>query len=286
MQSDVLPFTLYDTMDYSSVNDMEPPSGFARRDAPQVQTRQDGPPPIQPHPQLGHGQQGQSQQGPGQAQPTQAPKTGNDEVLRQIMVGDEGVNLGEEYVKPKGPDIGNYMTTSDLLYILVAVLFVDVFVIFLVRFAPDIFGQSINRWYDLFGLNAVIADVLIIVIGFVIARYIYTLWVKPKYGEGKWSPLQFTGVAVAVQFIHDLAFYFGIITQVPRGQNMMIDVFKDYSEGGAKILFADGAMMVGSSLLAMGLKSQPVHIVAAFSLVVSYILPYLLYQKNKFSVLK
>jgi len=282
MQSDVLPFTLYDTMDYSSVNDMEPPSGFARRDAPQVQTRQDGPPPIQPHPQLGHGQQG-----PGQAQPTQAPKTGNDEVLRQIMVKDDGVDLGEEYVKPKGADIGNYGNVNDLVYILIAVLFVDVFVIFLVRFAPDVFGQPINRWYDLFGLNAVIADVVIIVIGFVIARYIYTLWVKPKYGEGKWSPLQFTGVAVAVQFLHDLAFYFGIITQVPRGQNMMIDVFKDYAEGaGGKILFADGAMMVGSSLLAMCLKSQPVHIVAAFSLVVSYVLPYLLFQKNKFSVLK
>jgi len=281
MQSDVLPFTLYDTMDYSSVNDMEPPSGFARRDAPQVQTRQDGPPPVQPHPQLGNGQQG-----PAQAQPTKVQKAGNDEVLRQIMVKDDGVDLGEEYVKPKGADIGNYKNTYDLLYILVAVLFVDVFVIFLVRFAPEIFGQSLNRWYDLFGLNAVIADVLIIVIGFVIARYIYTAWVKPKYGEGKWSPLQFTGVAVVVQLIHDLAFYFGIITQVPRGANMMIDVFKDYSEGGAKILAGDAAMMVGSSLLAMGLKSQPVHIVAAFSLVVSYILPYVLFQKNKFSVLK
>jgi len=281
MQSDVLPFTLYDTMDYSSVNDMEPPSGFARRDAPQVQTRQDGPPPVQPHPQLGNGQQG-----PAQAQPTKVQKAGNDEVLRQIMVKDDGVDLGEEYVKPKGADIGNYKNTYDLLYILVAVLFVDVFVIFLVRFAPEIFGQSLNRWYDLFGLNAVIADVLIIVIGFVIARYIYTAWVKPKYGEGKWSPLQFTGVAVVVQLIHDLAFYFGIIAQVPRGANMMIDVFKDYSEGGAKILAGDAAMMVGSSLLAMGLKSQPVHIVAAFSLVVSYILPYVLFQKNKFSVLK
>jgi len=286
MQSDVLPFTMYDSMDYSSVNDIGAPSGFARRDAPQVQTRMDNQPPIQQAPSYGQ-QGGQMAQQNQMAQPTQGPRTGNDEVLRQIMVKDDGLDLGEEYVKPKGADIGNYANVKDLLYILAATLFIDLVVLCLVRFAPDIFGQSLNRWYDMFGLNAVIADVLIIVIGFVIARYIYTAWVKPKYGEGKWSPLQFTGVAVAVQLVHDLAFYFGIITQLPRGQNMMIDVFKDYAEGGgAKILAGDAAMMVGTSLVAMGLKSQPVHIAAAFSIVVAYIVPYILYSKNKFSVLK
>jgi len=276
---------MYDSMDYSSVNAIEAPSGFARRDAPQVQTRNEGPPPIQQAPSYGSTQVQQQQYQ--QPQPTQIPKQGNDEVLRQIMVSEDGVDLGEEYVKPKGADIGDYRNTSDLLYILAAVVFIDLLVICLVRFAPDVFGQSLNRWYDLFGLNAVIADVLIIVIGFVIARYIYTFHVKPKHGGGKWSPFQFTGLVVLVQLIHDLAFYYGFITQIPRGQNMMMDVFKDYADaGGAKILFGDAAMMVGSSLVAMGLKSQPVHIVAAFSIVVTYLIPYMLYAKNKFSVLK
>ena len=43
MQSDILPFTAYDSMSYSTVNDVMPPAGFARRDAPQVQTRQEQP---------------------------------------------------------------------------------------------------------------------------------------------------------------------------------------------------------------------------------------------------
>jgi len=274
MMSDSLPFTPYDSMEYGSVQSIEAPSGFARRDAPQIQGGRPEPP-IQ-----------QQAQGPSLPQ-DKNQGAGNDALLRQIAVSDEEISLGEEPVKPKGADIGNYARVGDLFYIGLAVLFVDVVIIFLVRFLPELFGQSLNRWYDLFGLNAVIADVLSIVLGFVIARFIYTSYVKPKYGEGKWSPLQFTGVAVGVQLIHDLFFYFGVIQQVPRGQNMMIDVFKDYAaSGGAKILAGDAALMVFSSLVAMGLKAQPMYLVSAFGLLTSYALPYILYTKNQYSVLK
>jgi len=274
MMSDSLPFTAYDSMEYGSMQSIEAPSGFAKRDAPQIQGGRPEPP-IQ---QL---------QGPSQPPQGQKNQGANDALLRQIAVSDEEISLGEEPVKPKGADIGNYARVGDLLYIGLAVLFVDVVIIFLVRFLPELFGQSLNRWYDLFGLNAVLADVLSIILGFVIARFIYTCYVKPKYGEGKWSPLQFTGVAVGVQLIHDLFFYFGVIQQVPRGQNMMIDVFKDYAAaGGAKILFGDAALMIFSSLVAMGLKAQPMYIVSAFGLLTSYALPYILYTKNQYSVLK
>jgi hypothetical protein len=297
MQSDVLPFTLYDSMDYSSVNDFGPPSGFAHRDSPQVQGGRPAAPPMQGQPQM-QGQmpqQGQMQgQMPQQQSQGQVPmhpppklKGSNDELIRQIVVKEEDIDLGEEPVISKGADIGNYKVVSDLTFIILAVLFVDVFVICLVRFIPEVFGQSLNRWYDLFGLSAVIADVVIIVIGIVIARYVYTLVVKPKYGKNKWSPLMFTGVTVAIQLIHDLAFYHGIILQVPRGQNMMIDVFKDYAvEAGGKILFGDSLMTIASCLIAMILKSQQKHVVAAFGLVVTYILPYVLFNKNKFSLPK
>jgi len=293
MQSDVLPYTMYDSMNYSSVNEIGPPSGFERRDAPQLQVRRQEPPiqsPMQSQQQQQLPQQLQQQAPPpmyNQYSSQEAPKQTNNDILRQIALNEESIDLGEEPVKPKGADIGNYKNIKDILYIVLAVLFVDVLVICMVRFLPEVFGQSLNRWYDLFGLSAVLADVLIIVIGFVIARYVYTLYVKPKYGEGKWSPFMFTGVVVGTQLLHDLAFYYGIIQQVPRGQNMMIDVFKDYAAaGGAKILFGDAIMMVLSSVIAMSLKSQPMHIVSSFGLVVSYVLPYILYTKNQFSVLK
>jgi hypothetical protein len=187
----------------------------------------------------------------------------------------------------KAADISNPSNVSDFIYILLAVLFVDVIVIFLTRFYPEIFGRNLNRWYDLFGLNAVIADVLIIVLGFVIARYLYKYVIAPKFLNNRWSPLAFTGTVVGTQLIHDLLFYFLVIQQVPRGHNVMMDVFKDYaSTAGAKILGGDALMMVGSTLLAIVLKSQRSDLVAAFGFLTAYALPYILYTRNQFTVLR
>jgi hypothetical protein len=278
MQSDILPFTAYDSMSYESVQTMPPPSGFMRReDAPMVQSRNDGPPPMAPVPNVG---------GVLTSQPTKPVK---QKLNYRGEVEDGGgasssqgtdLDLGEEPVKPKGADISNYRIVSDFTYIFLAVLAVDVIVIFLVRYYPDFFGTTINRWYDLFGLNAVIADVVIIVIGFAIARYVYTLYVKRKFAAGKWSPAIFTGTLVGTQLLHDLAFYYGIITQIPRGHNLMMDVFKDYAaSGGVKVLAADAAMMVGSSILSIVLKGAAPHLTAAFGLLTLYALPYILYTK-------
>lgn len=204
--------------------------------------------------------------------------------------GSAGVSKNtEEKVVSSGEDesrnISNYNSNWDLVYIFIAVLAIDVFVIFLARFYPEIFGRNLNRWYDLFGLNAVIADVLIIFIGFIIARYVYTWWISKKVGG--WNSLAFTGTVVATQLVHDILFYLGVIKPIPRGHNLMIDLFKDYSEGaGAKILVGDAAMMIGSSFLAMNLKTLPGHAVAAFASVVTYALPYILYTRNMFTVLR
>jgi hypothetical protein len=260
MQSDVLPFTMYDSgMNYSSVQTMEAPQGFAKRDAPQMQTRKPE------APEMLH---------------AVATGGGGGQAVKQKPQEDIDLSAYEDYGE-KPNDIGNYKNMKDLLFIVLAVLAVDVFVIFLTRFFPEVFGQNLNRWYDLFGLNAVIADVMIIVIGFIIARYIYTGYIKEKFADGKWSPLMFTGTLVGTQLVHDLAFYFGVITQIPRGHNAMMDVFKDYAaSGGAKILFGDALMCIASVAGAVILKQQPMHLVASFGSLVAYALPYILYTKT------
>ena len=263
MQSEVLPYTAYDSMQYETVQQAPTTQEFVRRDAPAVQSIQD-PPPMLPAPNVG--------------QPT---KKVTQKLQQRPEPEIQGTDLDLIELAPKkvGADISNYKNVSDLTYILLAVLAVDVIVIFLVRFFPEIFGSSLNRWYDLFGLSAVLADVFIIVIGIAIARYIYTLWVKGKFAEGKWSPAYFTGTVVVTQLVHDLLFYYGVITQVPRGHNMMIDIFKDYASGGPKILVGDAAMMVSSSVIAIILKGLSPHLVASFGLLVAYTLPYILYTK-------
>jgi hypothetical protein len=185
-------------------------------------------------------------------------------------------------VKPSGwADISDYHDVMDWFYIIVGVLLIEVFVIFLTRYFPDLLGKSLNIWYNRFKLSAVIADILIILVGFAIARYVYTEYIYPNFD---WNPTYFTGTVVGTQVIHDILFYFGIIKPIDRGSNAMMDVFKDYAEsGGAKIIAGDSGMMLGSTLLSILLKSIPAHGVVAIGLLGAYAVPYLLEKRNEFS---
>jgi len=173
--------------------------------------------------------------------------------------------------------ICNFDNHSDYWYILPAILFIDLVVIIISRYFPSVFGRTINVWYNKFGLGAVISDVFIIAIGFMIARWIYTRFLSKKFGM---NPALFIGLLVLVQLIHDLLFYVGAIVPIPRGANQMIDVFKDYAnENGAKILGADAGMMIGSALVASLLKNSPSGFYEAFTIGTIYLLPYFLEHK-------
>jgi hypothetical protein len=181
----------------------------------------------------------------------------------------------------KWKDISDMFEVNDWWYIGIAVLLVDVIVIFLIRYFPDFFGKAINVWYNRFKWSAVISDVVIIMLGFGIARYIYTEYIYPKYD---WNPVYFTSLTVVVQIIHDLLFYFGVIRPITPGHNAMMDVFKEYAAtGGAKVIAADSAMMIGSSFFSMALKAAPAHITAFIGLLVFYTVPYILETRNEFS---
>lgn len=169
------------------------------------------------------------------------------------------------------------MDLSDYKYfpqILVAVLIVDLIVIFLVRFFPGFWGSTINVWYDQFGLNAVIADVLIIALGFFMAQYVYKNYLKPEYG---WNPIIFGALLVFIQVVHDLLFYVGVIQPIPKGHNGMIDVFKTYSDrGGAKVILADTAMMLGSFGIASLLAGASSQATVFSGVLAAYAVPFIL----------
>ena len=205
--------------------------------------------------------------------------------MPQQLEGKQPVTKGKKEDVPKAvekwQDISEYENVYDWLFITIAVIVVEVIVICLVRFCPELFGKSLNVWYNRFKLSAVLADILIIMIGFGISRYIYSEFVYPTYD---WNPIYFTGVTVFTQLIHDILFYVGIIRPMPYGQNAMIDVFKEYAEaGGYKILGADSLMVIGSSIGAMLLKSAPLHITVSIGLLSAYVVPYILETKNSFS---
>jgi hypothetical protein len=72
-------------------------------------------------------------------------------------------------------DISNINDNTDLIYIITAVVIVNMLVILISR-DTKFFGKNVNQWYDKFGITAVVLDVLIIVIGFVITRYIFNIF--------------------------------------------------------------------------------------------------------------
>jgi len=177
----------------------------------------------------------------------------------------------------KYPDISDYRNSKDLLILTIAILAVDVAVIFIARYFPEFLGKDLNDWYDKFTLAAVMSDVLIILIGFMIARYIYSEFFSPTYG---YNALLFIGLVVLIQAIHDVVFYVALIKPLPEKHNAMMDVFKSYAKNqGIFVIGGDALLMIGSALTAMTLKSQSDHVLSVFGVLVAYALPYILYTK-------
>lgn len=183
--------------------------------------------------------------------------------------------------KTEWADISEYEELNDWYFLVVAVLIIEVVTLAAIRFFPSFFGKAVNVWYNRFNLNAVASDMLIILLGFGLSRYIYSEWIYPKYD---WNPLYFTGLSVVIQVVHDALFYLGIVTQIPVGSNSIIDLLKGYGqEVGAKAILADSVMMTGTSLATMALKSAAPHLVLFVGLLSAYAIPFVLAKKNEYS---
>jgi uncharacterized protein YacL len=168
-------------------------------------------------------------------------------------------------------NIANFSNTKDYLPLLNGVLITDLFVILLLNMKL-INSQVLRKWYSQYNLSAVIADVLIILIGLIIARAIY------YYIFDNFSILKFILVAMLVQVIHDILFYV-LFKNVPRGMNRMLDTFKDYaSEVSYKAILSDSGMMVMAAIIASYLAGESLNKNIIVLVVSVYVLPYLLYN--------
>ena len=88
-------------------------------------------------------------------------------------------------------NIADFNKVSDYLPLFNAVLITDLFVIFLLNIMV-IKSKVLRQWYSQYNLSAVIADVLIILIGLIITRAIY------YYVFDSFSLLKFIILAVIV----------------------------------------------------------------------------------------
>jgi len=101
-------------------------------------------------------------------------------------------------------------------------------------------GKSVlDKWYNQFGIVAVLSDCLIILIGILLAQF-----AVPNA-----TLICLVFVAILIQLVHDFLFYLLVINPIPKGENRIIDLFKEYTQAFSwKILVAD-ALMVGSTVL-------------------------------------
>jgi hypothetical protein len=168
-------------------------------------------------------------------------------------------------------NIADFNNINDYLPLFNAVLITDLFVIFLLN-TRAFKSQVLRQWYSQYNLSAVIADVLIILIGIIITRAIY------YYVFVSFSIVKFVILAVIVQITHDILFYV-FFSNIPGGVNKMIDTFKDYAnEVSYKAILADSGMMIMSCLIASYLVNKNTNTNIIVLITFLYLLPYLLYN--------
>jgi uncharacterized protein YacL len=156
----------------------------------------------------------------------------------------------------------------DLKHIGSAVVWVDFFTIVLSKVFH--LGKSLDKWYANFGIVAVISDCLVIVLGILLAQFFV-----PTASVGFLAL-----VSIGIQIVHDYLFYILVILGVPRGQNSMIDLFKEYAtENSWKILVADSLMIGSTVILADWMSELRGDIVTFVGLLGVYALTYIIYTK-------
>jgi hypothetical protein len=168
-------------------------------------------------------------------------------------------------------NISNINNIDDYLYILNGVVLTDMIVISLLL-SGYIKSSVLHQWYRKFTLGAFISDVLVIVIGIMIARLVYPYLFK------KYSLLNFLFLVVCIQVIHDILFYL-FSEWLPRGNSRIMDVFKDYGrQQGFSAIYGDSFMMISSVLLATWLSSLSMNVNICILIVSIYVAQYLIYS--------
>ena len=168
-------------------------------------------------------------------------------------------------------DISKFNNLHDYLPILSATIIIDV-IFQLALYYGFFLSSTLNKWYKEFRLSAVLSDICIILIGFIIARYFYN-----KIFE-EFNIIKFIILLLVIQVIHDILFYLFIIKPIPKGKNQMFDLFKKYSkEHSFKAIIGDSLMMISSALLASYLANYDTNTNIIILIISLYTIPYTLF---------
>lgn len=170
-------------------------------------------------------------------------------------------------------DISNFNKITDYLPLLNGAVSSELIILFILYYTPYFNSDYLKKWYETYRLSAVIADVFILMIGFIITRYIYTKL------NIKWNIFKFLGILLVVQIIHDFIFYL-FFKSLPLNKNKMLDLFKYYAnEVSYKAILGDSFMILMAALIAYYLSTFNLNINIIIFIFLLYLLPYFLHSK-------
>lgn len=170
-------------------------------------------------------------------------------------------------------DISNFNKINDYIPIFNGALLADIIVLYIVYYTSFFNSKYLMKWYETYRLSAVIADVFILIIGIIIARYIYYYIFKV------FSVFKFTGLVVVIQIIHDLLFYL-FFNSIPRGTNVMFDMFKDYAkEVSSGAILGDSFMIIIATISSMLFANLSLNSNIIWCISLIYLIPYILYTR-------
>lgn len=169
--------------------------------------------------------------------------------------------------------IDDFNNTSHYLPILNASILADIIVLLIVYYTPFFNSKFLMKYYEEYRLGAIIADVLILVIGMIIARYHY----KTFFNE--FSILNFLVLALVIQIIHDILFFL-FFSSVPVGKNKFLDIFKKYAkEVSWGAILGDSFMIILTVLFSVYFSKQSYNYNIILLTVLVYLIPYVLYTR-------
>ena len=135
-------------------------------------------------------------------------------------------------------------------------------------------GKTLKQWYKKYRLSAIIADMFSIILGMILLRYIvYKLNLKVNL-------FTFILLGIGLCIIHDILFYL-FFKNIPRGENHMLDFFKDYAKDlGSTAILGDITLVIWAIILSslLNTKTKKTNIIVLF--IGIYLIPYIIYMKD------
>lgn len=181
-----------------------------------------------------------------------------------------GFVLSNSGIKP----VSNFMNDSELLPIITANLWVDLVIIFIAMSGIIFTGKTLKQWYKKYRLSAIIADMFSIILGMILLRYIvYKLNLKVNL-------FTFILLGIGLCIIHDILFYL-FFKNIPRGENHMLDFFKDYAKDlGSTAILGDITLVIWAIILSslLNIQTKKTNIIVLF--IGIYLIPYIIYMKD------